>query len=122
MIYALVEPSIYMIASILPTTRHLYRRARRQLRKAKSDDNGPKNSNNLRPSPGLERVDNSDKSGVFTRHLDIWQAKTDSSQEELTLGGWYRDRQVWNQSKPADTTLSTTLEAPNPVSNSNTRP
>ena len=30
MIYALVEPSIYMIASILPPTRHLYRRIRQR--------------------------------------------------------------------------------------------
>jgi hypothetical protein len=34
MIYALVEPSIYMIASILPTTRHPYRRVCREVRQA----------------------------------------------------------------------------------------
>ncbi|KAJ5477640.1 hypothetical protein N7530_003149 [Penicillium desertorum] len=34
MIYALVEPSIYMIASILPTPRHLYRRVCREVRQA----------------------------------------------------------------------------------------
>lgn len=46
-VYALIEPSIYMIASILPTTRNLHRQVRRksrqtaQLRKAKRDS-GPK--------------------------------------------------------------------------------
>lgn len=91
MIYALVEPSIYMIASILTTTRHLYRRvlrkARRaaQLRNARSDG-GPKNSSGLFQPAELERIENSDTSSrEITRHVDIWQANTNSKQEELTL-------------------------------------
>jgi hypothetical protein len=98
MIYALVEPSIYMIASILPTTRHLLRRVRRkarrtaQARNAKRDG-GPKNDGSPFPSAELERIGNSDTSGRgVTRHVGFWQTNTDSSQEELTLGHWYRNR------------------------------
>ena len=105
MIYALVEPSIYMIASILPTTRHLYRRvyrkARRtaQLRSAESDGS-PKNSSDLAQSAGLERIENSDPSSrKITRHVHNWLANTNSSQEELTLGELYQNRQEWSQKK-----------------------
>lgn len=127
MIYALVEPSIYMIASILPTTRHLYRRVHRkarraaQLRNAKSDD-GPKNSSELSRSAELERIENSDTSNrEITRHVDIWQASTTSSQEELTLGEWYQNRQGWNQFRPAETSSPSTREARSSASGGITR-
>jgi hypothetical protein len=127
MIYALVEPSIYMIASILPTTRHLYRRVRRkarraaQLRNAKSDG-GPKNSSGHSQSTELERIENSDTSSRgITRHVDIWQANTNPSQEELTLGGWYQKRQEWNQSRPADTSSPSAPEARSSASGGITR-
>jgi hypothetical protein len=97
MIYALVEPSIYMIASILPTTRHLYRRVYRKLH---NDDN-PSNSS---PMAELERVETDDvgEQGI-TRHVDIRQANTTttSSQEDLTLGEWYQKKQVWNLARPS---------------------
>ena len=106
MIYALVEPSIYMIASILPTTRHLYRRlyrtARRaaQLKSAQSDGSY-KNSSGFSEPAELERMDNSNTSDhAITRRVDIWQADAHSSQEELTLGEWYRSQQDWNPPKP----------------------
>ncbi|KAF1978870.1 hypothetical protein BU23DRAFT_497845 [Bimuria novae-zelandiae CBS 107.79] len=94
MIYALVEPSIYMIASILPTTRHLYRRIRNkarltaQMRSAKSESN-PGTSRAARsvdpePSGSREMVE-----GGITRQVDIWPKNTHSSQEELTLGAFY---------------------------------
>ncbi len=112
MIYALVEPSIYMIASILPTTRHLYRRARRNLLQAaqqrNTDSDGiPKNSG-VSESAELERFEHSNSSNRgITRRVDIWQANTNSSQEELTLGEWYQNRQDWHQSKAADQSLQT---------------
>ena len=99
MIYALVEPSIYMIASILPTTRHLYRRLRRMSRRAAEQRNGKTDSNTenksgLSQSTELERMENSGTSNRgITRRVDIWQEHTSSSQEELTLGEWYRNRQ-----------------------------
>ena len=127
MIYALVEPSIYMIASILPTTRHLYRQVRRkaqraaQLRNAKSDSS-PKNSSSLSQSAELERIENSDTSSRgITRHVDIWQANTNSSQEELTLGKWYQNRQEWNQPRPADTSSPNTPKARSSASGGITR-
>ncbi|KAL5344278.1 hypothetical protein ACLOAV_010782 [Pseudogymnoascus australis] len=127
MIYALVEPSIYMIASILPTTRHLYRQVRRkaqraaQLRNARSDSS-PKNSSSLSQSAELERIENSDTSSRgITRHVDIWQANSNSSQEELTLGKWYQNQQEWNQSRPADTSSPSTPKARSSASGGITR-
>ncbi|KAJ6018417.1 hypothetical protein N7499_003734 [Penicillium canescens] len=103
MIYALVEPSIYMIASILPTTRHLYRRVCRKVRQAAqlwsaNSNSGLEVSSSLSQPAELQRIKNSDKnSRGITRHVDIWQATTNASQEELTLGEWYQNRQEWNQ-------------------------
>lgn len=117
MIYALVEPSIYMIASILPTTWHLYRRIRRktrrgtQLRDTKSDGS-LRNTSGHSQSAELERIENSNKGGrETTRNVDIWQAHANSSQEELTLGEWYQGRQEWDRSRPADTSSPSTPEA-----------
>lgn len=106
MIYALVEPSIYMIASILPTTRHLYRRARRNWRQAHqrstNESRTPKTSR-VSDSAELDDIEHSDHSNRgITRRLDIWQANTHSSQEELTLGEWYQSGQEWNQPKASD--------------------
>lgn len=91
MIYALVEPSIYMIASILPTTRHLYRRVRRkvrqasQLRSAKSGGSPQNGSASSQPAE-LEHIERGDRTGRGNRrHVDIWQTHADSSQEELTI-------------------------------------
>jgi hypothetical protein len=129
MIYALVEPSIYMIASILPTTRHLYRRVHRKARRAAqlqnaTSDSDPKNSSGLSQSSELERIENSDTSSRgITRQTNIWQANanTNSSQEELTLGERYQHRQEWNQSRPADTSSPSTLEAGSSASGGITR-
>jgi hypothetical protein len=107
MIYALVEPSIYMIASILPTTRHLYRRIRRKaqrssgLRNSKRND-APRHDSAFPQSAELAHV-GKDGHGI-QRDVDIWQMNTtqNSSQEELTLGEWYHNRQQWNRSRPVD--------------------
>jgi hypothetical protein len=107
MIYALVEPSIYMIASILPTTRHLYRRVCREVRQAvqlrSANSNGdPEISSRLSQSAYLERIENSDNSSCgVPRRVDIWQANTNPSQEELTLGECYENRQEWAQARTA---------------------
>ena len=91
MIYALVEPSIYMIASILPTTRHLYRRVCRgvrhaaQLRRA-NNNSSPECSSSHLQSAELRRVEKSDESNCgITGRVDMWQANTNPSQEDLTL-------------------------------------
>ncbi|OQE08731.1 hypothetical protein PENFLA_c125G07680 [Penicillium flavigenum] len=60
MIYALVEPSIYMIASILPTTRHLYRRVCREVRqtaqlRSVNSNSDPEISGSLSQSADLQR-------------------------------------------------------------------
>jgi hypothetical protein len=102
MIYALVEPSIYMIASILPTTRHLYRRVRRKARLASQQQSsksngGPKNSN-LTLSADVERTGSKESTGRgIARKADIGQANPNSSQEELTMGAWYQSQQEWNE-------------------------
>ncbi|EAT90254.1 hypothetical protein HBI56_047150 [Parastagonospora nodorum] len=102
MIYALVEPSIYMIASILPTTRHLYRRIHRRARELRSSghDSEPKHSN---PGAQLERMEpgDADERG-HAQHVDPRQTQTTttSSQEELTSGGWQQKRQAWKQRRP----------------------
>ncbi|KAF1358674.1 hypothetical protein EJ07DRAFT_37120, partial [Lizonia empirigonia] len=107
MIYALVEPSIYMIASILPTTRHLYRRVHRnarraaQLRSAKSDDDGPKSDSGLSQPAELDFIKNDDaNNGRTAQHLNTWPTETNSSQEGLTLEDEYENQQEWNQSRP----------------------
>jgi hypothetical protein len=117
MIYALVEPSIYMIASILPTTRHLYRRVYRnvqraaQLRSAKSNSD----SNNNSQSAELGRIGNSDTgSRKITRPVDVWEANANSSQEELTL-------EEWIQFRPAGTSSPGTPEARSFVSSKTTK-
>lgn len=130
MIYALVEPSIYMIANILPTTRHLYRRVvrnARQLRDAKSNNNNSNSTSRggggaavnssssgggLSQSNELERIKNSRTSsrGIVWR-VDVWQTNTNSSQEELTLSEWYHNRHEWNQSKPSETSPPGTPDA-----------
>jgi hypothetical protein len=71
MIYALVEPSIYMIASILPTTRHLYRRFCRKVRQAAqmrsaNSNSDPEISSNPAQSAELESIENSDKGSCGT--------------------------------------------------------
>ena len=105
MIYALVEPSIYMIAGILPTTRHLYRRMHRDARRrwgGQSDSDQTDNSNSFQ-SAELERMQGSGKgSRGTTRNTDIWQTNTNSSQDELT---------EWYKSKHTDVTLPSTPEA-----------
>ena len=94
MIYALVEPSIYMIAGILPTTRHLYRRVGKKVRKAAqlpraNSNSDPKISSSLAQSAELQSIESSDNSSCGTvRCVDIWQANTNSSQAEPTLGEW----------------------------------
>ncbi|KAF1998705.1 hypothetical protein P154DRAFT_438640 [Amniculicola lignicola CBS 123094] len=93
MIYTLLESSIYMIASILPTSRYLYRRIHRnlrqgfQLRSAKGDGSA-KNLQSPTHSAKLGRIERG-KGGacVIRLHVDIWQTNTTSSQEELTLRG-----------------------------------
>ncbi|KAJ6016565.1 hypothetical protein N7540_011156 [Penicillium herquei] len=91
MIYALVEPSIYMIASILPTTRHLYRRICKKVRQAarlqrENDNNSLEVIGSLSQPAESHNIKNSDKScRKITGRMDIWQANTDSSEEELTL-------------------------------------
>ncbi len=100
MIYALVEPSIYMIASILPTTRHLYRRAHRKVRELRGLKHSPESPNHLSDlsrSGDMEDREKSDKcSREIMRHVDIRQSHNSSSQEELTLGKWYQSRHPWN--------------------------
>lgn len=115
MIYALVEPSIYMIASILPTTRHLYRRVHRnaqraaQLRSAKSDDDGPKSDSALSQPAELDLIKNDDaNNGRIAKHLNTWPTDTNSSQEGLTLEDEYENQQEWNQSRPDDDPSSNT--------------
>ena len=114
MIYALVEPSIYMIASILPTTRHLVRRVRRRVAHAKGGGDGPSRDGSGRhlQSAELERIENSGISSGrgITRHVDIWQEQTNSSQEGLTLGEWYLSRQTWHQKRAVDKVSPTTPE------------
>ncbi|KAJ4288920.1 hypothetical protein N0V90_011261 [Kalmusia sp. IMI 367209] len=102
MIYALVEPSIYMIASILPTTRHLYRRVRKkarltaQLRSAKSNSS-PKGSNGSHSADGERRPGGAAAASGGAAQADgDWQANRNSSQEELTLGEWYQNPREWN--------------------------
>ncbi|KAF2737779.1 hypothetical protein EJ04DRAFT_460471 [Polyplosphaeria fusca] len=107
MIYALVEPSIYMIASILPTTRHLYRRVRRKARltaqlHSANIASGSENSG-LSRSTDVKTISSSHTPNRnITRHVDIWQANTNSSEEGLTLGEWYHSQQDWNQTQDAD--------------------
>lgn len=102
-IYALVEPSIYMIASILPTTRHLYRRIRRKAQSLSSSSQ-PKSKNSNPSDSSAARSDNVDNKRNVTfgirRDVDVWQTtRTNSSQEGLTLGEFYaREQEVeWNQ-------------------------
>ncbi|KAF1930401.1 uncharacterized protein M421DRAFT_58505 [Didymella exigua CBS 183.55] len=93
MLYALVEPSIYMIASILPTTRHLYHRLRTQARQAaqsltSNSGSNPKEYSATDPDVELARFDKSKSSSrKLTRRgeLSTWQTDTRSSQEGLTL-------------------------------------
>lgn len=115
MIYALVEPSIYMIASILPTTRHLVRRVRRRAAHAKSGGDGPSrdgSGRHLQSGEELEPIENSDISsgGGITRQVDIWQGHANSSQEGLTLGEWYPSRQTWDQKQAVDKVSPATPE------------
>jgi len=116
MIYALVEPSIYMIASILPTTRHLHRRICRNMRQAAqlrsaNSNNGPDINGGLNQSAELQRLENIDTNGRgITRCVDDWQAHVDSSQEQLTLVEWYQNRQDWDQSRSGDTLSRSTQE------------
>ncbi|CEJ93151.1 hypothetical protein VHEMI08761 [[Torrubiella] hemipterigena] len=86
MIYALVEPSIYMIASILPTTRHLYRRLYRRVLQeyGPNSEATPKDSGQT-DSTELERMESDHtSSGGIRRQVDIWQIHTSPSQEQLT--------------------------------------
>jgi hypothetical protein len=97
MIYALVEPSIYMIASILPTTRHLYRRLRSkarltaQMRSAKSDS-APENDSPFRSADeeNRESRETADRGHSWHRHGP--QAQPHSSQDELTPGQFFGGR------------------------------
>lgn len=122
MIYALVEPSIYMIASILPTTRHLHERLRRtarrtaHLRHVKSGGLSQNSGGVSQQSTELERVENGGTNGQgITRQVDIWQAQNHSSQEELTLGGCYQSQQEWHPSRAADASLASTPEPHSPA-------
>lgn len=90
MIYALVEPSIYMIASILPTTRHLYRRLRSKARltaqmRSDKSDSAPGNHGSSR-SADVERIQSRETVGGQWREEEVWEGlNRHSSQEELTL-------------------------------------
>ncbi|KAL1596433.1 hypothetical protein SLS60_009079 [Paraconiothyrium brasiliense] len=91
MIYALVEPSIYMIASILPTTRHLYRRIRKKARltahmRSAKTDSAPDNRSPARSADGDYGESRETTARDHTSHEDSWHAQRHSSQEELTLG------------------------------------
>ena len=100
-----MHTSIYTILSLYD---EVLRKARRAAAKS---DGGPKNSSGLSQSAELECIKNSDTSSRgITRHVDIWQANTNSSQEELTLGQWYQNRQERNLSRPADTSSPSTPE------------
>lgn len=85
MIYALVEPSIYMIASILPATRHLYRRLRRkarltaQLRSAKGSSAADTRSGDRGRSECSEVP-----VGLEVQEMDVERENRRSSQLELT--------------------------------------
>jgi hypothetical protein len=105
MIYALIEPSIYMIASILPTTRHLYRRIHgkvrqaSQLRNSKSGGSAEHGNTSTRPAE-LQHIETGDLSShSIGRHVDIFQTHTDSSQEELTMGEWYQNEHKRNPAR-----------------------
>jgi len=103
MIYALVEPSIYMIASILPTTRHLYRRVRRKAQRAVELRSAKSNT-----SPQSADIESTGTAGHgITRQVDIWQANTNSSQEELTMGEFYQSQQQeeWNEMRDVESNL-----------------
>lgn len=92
MIYALVEPSIYMIASILPTTRHLYRRLHRRLR---GDPVSARTSRGDSSSSGaiLSQPESHKSVGVRSvRRTDPWHDPASASQEELTLDEWCQHR------------------------------
>ncbi|KAM3490975.1 hypothetical protein MY3957_005752 [Beauveria namnaoensis] len=104
MIYALVEPSIYMIASILPTTRHLLRRVHRRLRgdppsvnaSCGPDSTGSSGGGAAKPGE-LERSQHSGRSR-FARRADPYRhhtTTTTTSQEELTLDEWHHAREEW---------------------------
>ncbi|QKX53360.1 uncharacterized protein TRUGW13939_00438 [Talaromyces rugulosus] len=117
MIYALIEPSIYMIASILPTTRHLYRRVYRNVQRAAQLRSAQSNSdaNNISQLAELGRIGNSDTgSHRTTRPVDVWEVDANSSQEELTL-------REWHQSRPAGTSSPGTPEARSFVSSKITK-
>lgn len=109
MIYALVEPSIYMIASIIPTTRHLYRRLHRRLRTASGSARSSRRgdtSSSAAKSAELAALDSHASSGraKITRLVDIQQDHATASQEELTLGEWYHSREDWHRPKTAEET------------------
>ncbi|OAA37542.1 hypothetical protein BBO_07572 [Beauveria brongniartii RCEF 3172] len=109
MIYALVEPSIYMIASILPTTRHLVRRVHRRLRGDPPSVNASCGPNSTGSSGGgggkpveLERSQHSGHSR-FAHCADPYRSHTTTSQEELTLDEWHNTPDEW----PRPTTKAT---------------
>ncbi|KAM3430238.1 hypothetical protein NHJ13734_007833 [Beauveria thailandica] len=100
MIYALVEPSIYMIASILPTTRHLLRRLHRRLRGDPPTVNascGPNSTDSSSGGAKLSELERSQHSGRdrFARRADPCCNHTTTSQEELTLDEWHHTREEW---------------------------
>lgn len=98
MIYALVEPSIYMIASILPTTRHLYRRLRNKARltaqmRSEKCDSPPDNRSSSRSADEEARQSRETTDGA-AQAVEGWGTNRLSSQEELMLG------QLYGEEKP----------------------
>ncbi|KAJ6784254.1 hypothetical protein PWT90_10968 [Aphanocladium album] len=105
MIYALVEPSIYMIASILPTTRHLFRRLHRRVQSLGSRGGGGGGNSTGGKSAELgvmesnNTIGSAKKKGQPGGGGDVWQgdATTTTSQEELTSEQWYQSREEWRR-------------------------
>ena len=98
MIYALVEPSIYMIASILPATRHLYRRLRRkarltaQLQSAKDGDGSAADA--ARHSGGHPRSECSEVPiGLEVQEMATSRSNRQSGQSGLTFEDYSLDPQ-----------------------------
>ncbi|OAA54058.1 hypothetical protein ISF_08538 [Cordyceps fumosorosea ARSEF 2679] len=88
MIYALVEPSIYMVASILPTTRHLLRRVLRRLRGEPATENKTGSARTGASSGAKFELESNKSGGRTPRRTDPWLDTTTASQEELTLADW----------------------------------
>lgn len=91
-----------MIASIIPTTRHLYRRIHKKaqfsplIRFVKSASGASSSPNQSKDANSEEGGELADRPRGVTRNVRIWQGDTFSSQEELTMND-NRDDHDWNQ-------------------------